>query len=130
MKIYTGYYAKLPLYESNGLIGISIAGKAPAFWETSDRLQYKKLAPKYWFFQKYKSGEYKEHDYRIAYYKEVLNTLKAKNVFNELAKLSYNSDKIILLCYEKPGDFCHRRIVADWLETELDIKVPEFKIKS
>lgn len=57
MKIYTGYYAKLPLYESSGLIGISIAGKAPAFWETSDRLQYKKLAPKYWFFQKYKSGE-------------------------------------------------------------------------
>ena len=23
---------------------------------------------------------------------------------------------IILLCYEKPGHFCHRRILADWLE--------------
>ena len=26
--------------------------------------------------------------------------------------------KIVLLCYEKPGDFCHRHLVADWFGKE------------
>ena|SRR3990167_4650395 len=33
----------------------------------------------------------------------------------------------ILLCWEKPGDYCHRRIVAKWLEKHLGIKVPEYE---
>ncbi len=24
-------------------------------------------------------------------------------------------DKVILLCYEKPAAFCHRHLVADWI---------------
>ena len=31
----------------------------------------------------------------------------------------------ILLCWEKPGDFCHRRLVAEWLKEELDYDIPE-----
>jgi len=33
----------------------------------------------------------------------------------------------ILLCWEKPGEFCHRRVVAEWLERELGTSVPEQK---
>jgi uncharacterized protein (DUF488 family) len=32
----------------------------------------------------------------------------------------------ILMCWEKPGEDCHRRLVAEWLEKHLSIKVPEF----
>jgi hypothetical protein len=35
-------------------------------------------------------------------------------------------DDVTLLCYEKPGDFCHRRLVAEWFEKHLDVKVPEW----
>jgi hypothetical protein len=31
----------------------------------------------------------------------------------------------ILLCWEAPGQECHRRLVAEWLEKNLNIKVPE-----
>jgi hypothetical protein len=31
-----------------------------------------------------------------------------------------------MLCWEKPGEGCHRRICAEWLETALGIVVPEF----
>jgi len=31
----------------------------------------------------------------------------------------------ILLCWEKPGEFCHRRVVAEWLERELGTSVTE-----
>ncbi len=31
----------------------------------------------------------------------------------------------VLLCWESPGEFCHRRLVAEWLERETGIVVPE-----
>ncbi len=31
----------------------------------------------------------------------------------------------VILCWEKPGDKCHRRRVAEWFETELGVVVPE-----
>ena len=36
---------------------------------------------------------------------------------------------VVLLCYEKPPQFCHRHLVAKWLEKELNIKVEELKYK-
>ena len=33
----------------------------------------------------------------------------------------------ILLCWEKPGEFCHRRIVAQWFEDTIGIQVPEYE---
>ena len=41
----------------------------------------------------------------------VLNTLFAEQVINELKTMSPTED-IALVCYEKPGDFCHRHLVA------------------
>ena len=34
--------------------------------------------------------------------------------YGKLKELT-QSDQIILLCYEKPDDFCHRHLVAQWL---------------
>ncbi len=36
----------------------------------------------------------------------------------------------ILLCWEKPGDYCHRSIVAAWLKKHLGIQVPEYDAKA
>ena len=33
---------------------------------------------------------------------------------------------IALICYEKPSEFCHRHLVADWLK-EYGIEVEELK---
>ena len=46
--------------------------------------------------------------------KLVLNALSAEQVINELKTMSPTED-IALVCYEKPGDFCHRHLVAKWL---------------
>ena len=47
--------------------------------------------------------------------------------YNEevLSKLDALGKDAILLCGEMPGTFCHRRLVARWLEEELGISVPE-----
>ena len=121
--IYTSYFAKLKSLPKN-IIPISICGKAPGWYQG---LQYKKLAPKYDFFMKWKENH--DNDYSIKCFNEqVLNKLNAEQVVKELDNLllnetlaiDYSGDlkevpRIALICYEKPSDFCHRHLVADWL---------------
>lgn len=57
-EIYTSYFAKLK-YLPNNIVPISICAKTPEWYKG---LQYKKLAPTYYFFMEWK----KNHD--NAYY--------------------------------------------------------------
>lgn len=94
---------------------VSIAGRAP---EDFTERCYKKLAPKKWFFEKYKKDGDEEF-YKIQYQKEVLDVLDPKTVYEELGEDS------VLLCWEEPGVFCHRHIVAEWLMKHIDVKIYE-----
>ena len=114
--IYTTYFAKLKSLPNN-IIPISICGKAPS-WYTG--LQYKKLAPKFDFFMKWKKTQ--DNDYYIEHFqKEVLDVLDPFDVIREIedkicdAKIILSPINFALVCYEKPGDFCHRHLVAQWL---------------
>ena len=119
--IYTSYFAKLNKLPAN-IIPISICGKAPDWYKG---LQYKKLAPKYSFFSKWKKNG--DNNYYIEHFNnEVLSILFPQAVYNELLKLSGGKD-IALICYEKPSDFCHRHLVAEWLTTN-GIKCDEFAL--
>lgn len=125
--IYTSYFAKLKKMPNN-IIPISICGKAPEFYKG---LQYKKLAPKYGFFMEWKKNH--NNDFYIEHYNdEVLSKLNPYDILLELYNLLSNEQKqvlktekrniwnsqkihIALLCYEKPSDFCHRHLLAKWL---------------
>ena len=112
--IYTSYFAKLRSLPEN-IVPVSICGKAPD-WYTG--LQYKKLAPKYDFFMKWKQNH--DNAYYIKCFQEqVLDKLNATDVILDLSRIckgfNVGEDNIALICYEKPTDFCHRHLVADWL---------------
>ena len=80
-------------------------------------MSYPDLYPYWYFLSDYKqSGD--EAAYIKEYYKVVLNKLDPQKVYDDL-------QDYVLLCYEKPGDFCHRRLVAEWLEKSLGVTVPE-----
>lgn len=97
-----------------GSAGVSIAARAPEGYNGRTCAQ---LYPKYWFFKKYKEdGD--EEAYEIAYRAEVLSKLNPQEVYDTLKDS-------VLLCWEKAGNFCHRRIVAKWLEEELGVIVEE-----
>ena len=113
--IYTSYFAKLSKIPSN-ITPIAICGKSPEWYKG---IQYKKLAPKYDFFMKWKENH--DNDYYIKCFNEqVLDKTDILTVIRDLIDLS-NADgglvgkNICLICYEKPSDFCHRHLVADWL---------------
>ena len=107
--IYTSYFGNLKKLPNN-ITPIAICGKSPNWY---GGLEYKKLAPKYDFFMKWKENH--DNEYYVRNFEErVLNTLNPDTVINELFSLA-NSENIVLICYEKPGDFCHRHLVSKWL---------------
>ena len=123
MLIYTSYFTKLNKIPED-LIPISICGKAPEWY---NGVEYKKLAPKWKFFQEWKKNQ--DNDFYIAHFnKEVLSNLNQASVYNELEQIVKDANGCVLICYEKPEEFCHRHLVADWLEVGLNIKVKELKI--
>ncbi|MFA4971901.1 MAG: hypothetical protein WC683_04760 [bacterium] len=66
----------------------------------------------------YRHGDIDQAEYTVRYLQQ-LAQLDAKQVYRDLG------DGAIMLCWEKPGKFCHRRLAAEWLERELGIEVPE-----
>lgn len=108
--IYTSYFANIKKLPKN-IIPISICGKAP---DGYTGLQYKKLAPKYEFFIKWKDTH--DNDYYIKCFNEqVLSHLDPQTVADELLSHTSETQKdVCLICYEQPEAFCHRHLVADW----------------
>ena len=88
---------------------------------------YKDLAPKMFFWKIWHdnfgfiSEDENNKFYVEQYYNHVLSKLDPDKIYREL-------DSSILLCYEDNEKFCHRHIVAEWLQITLEVKVPEIKV--
>jgi len=69
-----------------------------------------------------------QDEYRKRFLREVLAPLNPNQVVNDLRKLAGNFEPV-LLCFEKPPftatNWCHRRMVAEWLLETLGLDVPE-----
>jgi hypothetical protein len=125
--MYTTYFAKLRSLPNN-IVPIAICGKSPSWYKG---LEYKKLAPKYWFFKEWKEN----HDnnfYVENYYNEVLALLNIDDVRNELWSMAgiivgaKTQKDIALVCYEKPEDFCHRHLVSEWMNEAYPLSCAEY----
>lgn len=94
---------------------VSIARYAPRWWGQGRRCIA--LAPSADLLKRSKAG-LPWPEFVKEYQRDVLDKLNPAKVYADL------KDSIIC-CWEKPGEDCHRRLVAEWLEKALDIKVPE-----
>lgn len=89
---------------------------------------YPALAPKLSFWKVWhnnigKISEEENNKYYVQeYWNQVLSKLDPEKVYREL-------DYSVLLCYEPNTVFCHRHIVAAWLEILLGVKVPEVRLE-
>lgn len=84
---------------------------------------YPELYPPQDLLDNYKRGTISQEEYTRQYNSRVLATLDPYDVIDILG------EDAILLCWEGQEKFCHRRLVAKWLETELSITVPEVAAK-
>jgi len=113
--ITTSYFANL----TNVSNPVSICLYPPS-WYTGE--QYLPLAPTSRLLDLYKRGKIDEQEFTRTYYADILDHLNPKTVYREILG---ESPQVTLVCYEKSCDFCHRHLVAAWLNARLKIQVRE-----
>ena len=125
MKIQTANFATAI---AQNLTPVSIARYEPRYRNTTQNYlrKYKSLAPPPLLLTRYKRGAISEEVYVARYEIEVLRRLLIKAVLSDLEKFG---DDLVLLCYCAKSAFCHRHLVADWINQSglLDVAVTEYK---
>ncbi len=96
--------------------GVAISRGAPRGWPGKS---YKPLAPS-WNLVKIADPQ----EFIRLYRAQVLDKLDPRKVLLDLG-----GDDFIMLCWEAPGEFCHRVVVGAWLRKELGVVVEEFNPK-
>ena len=88
---------------------------------------YPKLAPKLGFWRTWHDniGKITEEENMRYYIKQYYEQVLLNVNFEEIL---FHEKEPILLCYEESDKFCHRHIVAEYLEIKYGIFVPEVSI--
>ena len=124
MRIYTSYFAianKLP----KDLVQVSISLFPPKHFAGKE---YKKIVPTQKILFDWKRLADKER-YIREYQRDVLSKLDEVKVYKELEKLGQGKD-VVLLCYEKSEDFCHRHLFAKWMsEKGFEVNEINYEVK-
>ena len=106
MKIFTSYFGNLKALGNAGIMPISIARYSPKWFHGGI---YTGVAPTSYML----SGACSHEEY-LKKYEEILSKLNASAVVANIQNFSGGRD-VALCCYEKPGDFCHRHLLSEWL---------------
>jgi uncharacterized protein (DUF488 family) len=56
-----------------------------------------------------------------------LEEICPEKIVSSLARIGgeYGGKSLVLLCWERHGEFCHRRLFAEWFRENISIEVPE-----
>jgi len=123
-------------YANSGNL-VSITGDGGNAWGFYGNA-YKKMSPRLYLWQYYDNNpDGLSEEELIDWYIKEFYELRLKNLdpYDLLGTLQQKfGDEIVLLCHELPGTklnkehFCHRRLLADWIELETGIIIPEISI--
>lgn len=114
-RIYTSYWGNIKKLRAAGIVPIGISVSPPK-WALANTIHVKKLAPTYNML-KLQRAEYTPKFHNI------LAKLDANSIKQELLEIGEGAD-VAILCYEKPADFCHRHLVATWLNENCEMPTP------
>lgn len=117
MRIYTGYYGNMKAYRGMQCVGISLG--VPR-WLKDEVPNCRALNPAPWMLR-LERAPYTE------VYNKLLSERNPQDILAFLTNASNGKD-VVLLCYEKPNEFCHRQLVAEWLTAETGNEVIEFTV--
>ena len=109
--IYTSYFAKLSALTAAGIVPISIALYKPKWY---NGYEASILAPHPGLLKRFKIF-HNEKAYRDEFRTENLERLDPYKLVCGLQEMIGNRHEFALICYEKPTSFCHRHLVAEWL---------------
>ncbi len=116
IKIYTSYWGNLKKLRENDIFPVGISRYPPRY--VKGVISDKRLAP-------YGNMLRMPREKFDPMYQEILSKVNVYQFIENLEKISEGKD-VALLCFEKPGDYCHRTAVAEWIEKNTGIKVHEY----
>ena len=118
--IYTGYYSKIKEYVDSGLTLLSISRTKPEFAKSC--IDIPQLFPSDKILWDHKKGKIDEMEYTSKY----LYQLNELGVDRIIKMIQIFGDNVVLLCWESPEKFCHRHILADYINKNSGVVVEEF----
>jgi uncharacterized protein YeaO (DUF488 family) len=120
MTIYTSYFAKAKLFPSHLFIKTAVCYKTPfsiGIWNS--------VVPSAELVFGMKRGEITKEYYEECYYQMLLD--RKDQIAQNIPYLKNGERDVVLLCYEKPTDWCHRHILARFLNEHFDLDIQEYK---
>jgi uncharacterized protein YeaO (DUF488 family) len=126
MKIYTSYFANLKNLEEAGIYPVGICCKVPSFFKGPN---LESVAPSKSILFEHKENPDEER-YEQRYINEILCAYRfhPEYLIERLESFNNGGD-VALCCYEKPSEFCHRHILAKWLNEKIPgLNIEEYPI--
>lgn len=126
----TSYYAKfsrLSKEEKSRYIPVLISTSLPKWFLDREEyyMEYKLLAPSSDNVFKLKNNKMSQEDFTNAYI-DKLKGLDLEQILEDLYDYEGIMDtEIVLLCYEKSTDFCHRHILREYLNENFNTNITE-----
>ena len=110
--VYTSYFskqAKQPVQDNMAYASIAVG--LPKF-DLPFELKHITAVKPWGIFGKYHGEEYKQKYY------ERLDKIGVKRIFEAIQEAKGNKEHIVLMCYEKDWNGCHRKMFADWWQKQ------------
>lgn len=120
MNIFTSNFAKAKSLDSSKYLVVAISRYVPKGYSGVRELRF---APSRRLLMSYKKGLSSDL-YTRAFFNELIDKENVYAIFKDLSRLSYGRD-IVLCCYEKAGDFCHRRLISEFVLTHWNYDIKE-----
>ena len=120
MKIYTSYFGNLKKLKENNIVPIGICCYPPKDFHGPNLIA---IAPTPDILNNCRSNH---QEFRKRYKNEVLSLFKDTSIFVDRIKFISNGNDCALCCFEKPYEFCHRHLIAEWLNDTLKLNVTEY----
>lgn len=130
MMIYTSNYVRSKtikqLYDEQNkhVVFIGVSASIPKWWTSGPHMP--ELGPTWDILKSYQSGLIDDEEYTARYFKEVIDPI-GDIVLNLFTELMQEEGDVFLLCYESPGEFCHRRLLADYFKQSSGTIIPEWQ---
>lgn len=119
MKIYTSYFGNSRKLQQAGIKVVGIALYPPKWFYG---ISMKQVSPtKSILFAKNQT----EEEYIRRYKAEVLAKQDMRQ-FLKTVEMASGGQDVALCCYEKPEDFCHRHILAEWIKEKTGVEIKEY----
>lgn len=120
MTITTGFFSGVKKPHQHDIV--SIAAGQPRWLQVLHK--HSALAPRYVLLNDFRNNVISESQY-VTFFNAMLDKLNPAEVLEQLTTMSPSA---IMCCHCNTTHFCHRHLVAEWLESNLDIEIHEHNV--